>query len=135
MAVADSARPATVRVLLAESDELIASILRHRLEREGWSVELAPDGESAKAALPASRFALVVLDLKLAGTNGFELLRQIRQEPGAQSPVILLSSSTNEQDLVRGFELGADDYLFKPFSPIEFVARARRLLKGAGGRS
>ncbi len=117
------------RVLVADGDALTAALLRHRLEGDGWPVEVATDGAGAQAALAAGGIALAVLSTKLPGANGFELLRQVRQQPGPQPAIFLLSYSANEQDLARAFDLGADDFLTKPFSPVEFLARARRLLR------
>ena len=116
-------------MLVAEGDALTASILRHRLMRDGWRVEVASEGAEALNILAGGQVVLAVLSTKLPGANGFELVRAIRQGAGPQPGIMLLSFSTNEQDLVRGFELGADDYLLKPFSPVEFLARARRLLR------
>ena len=124
----EAAAPARV-VVLAEDDELIASVVKHRLEREGIAVRHFTDGASAAEAVPRLRPALAVLDVKMPGMDGFELLGRLRAEPAlAGLPIMMLTSMGNEQDVVRGLQLGADDYVVKPFSPVELVARVHRLL-------
>ena len=119
-------------VLIADADTLTASLLRHRLERDGWPVTVVDDGEAALDVLARVPTALAVLSIRLPGIGGFELLRRIRTFDPPQPTVLLLSYSSNERDLVRAFDLGADDYLLKPVSPLEFLARARRLLRFSG---
>jgi DNA-binding response OmpR family regulator len=116
-------------VLLAEDDELIASVVSHRLSREGYDVRHCADGAAALAAAAESRADLAVLDVKMPAMDGFELLARLRALPAwADVPVLFLTSLGGEQDLVRAFDLGANDYVLKPFSPAELVARVRRLL-------
>jgi DNA-binding response OmpR family regulator len=129
--VSPEAAPAGGCILVAENDPLTAGLLRHRLARDGWPVTVVSDGTAAQQVLNGGDVALAVLSTRLPGTSGFELVRLIRQQAGRQPAVILLSHSTHEQDLVQAFALGADDYLLKPFSPVEFLARARRLLRAS----
>ncbi len=118
------------RVLVAEDDEISATILVHRLEKEGLDVVRFKDGQQALDAALADRPDLVVLDVKMPGLDGFEVLERLRKNPSfANTPVIMLTSMGQEADVVRGFRLGADDYILKPFSPIELSARVRRLLR------
>ncbi len=130
--VQSSVRPGAAArrvVLLAEDDDLIASVLKHRLERGGLAVEHFSDGASAAAAAAKLRPALAILDVKMPGMDGFELLGRLRGEAAlARMPIMMLTSMGNEQDVVRGLALGADDYVVKPFSPVEVVARVHRLL-------
>jgi len=123
--------PAQGAALVAEDDEQLAYILRFILEREGFEVHAAPDGRTAKeliATLPPP--AIVVLDVMLPHVNGYELLAQVRSTAGWQAvPVIMLTARSQEQDIVRGLEAGANDYMVKPFKPEELRARIRRLLK------
>jgi len=127
-----AARPgATARqvVLLAEDDELVASVVTHRLEREGMTVRRFTDGAAAAEAAPKLRPSLAILDAKLPGLDGFELLGRLRADASlARMPIMLLTSVGSERDVVRGLGLGADDYVVKPFSPLEVVARVHRLL-------
>ena len=122
--------PAAPRlVLLAEDDELIVSVVKHRLEREGITVRHFADGLAASRAAALLRPALAILDVNVPRMDGFELLGRLRAEPALQRmPVMMLISMGSEQDVVRGLELGADDYIVKPFSPVELVARVHRHL-------
>ena len=117
--------------LVAEDDEQIAYILRFILEREGFQVHAAPDGRTAKeliGTLPPP--AIVVLDVMLPHVDGYELLALLRAKPEWKAvPVIMLTARSQEQDIVRGLEAGANDYMVKPFKPEELRARIRRLLK------
>ena len=117
--------------LVAEDVEQIAYILRFILEREGFTVHAAPDGRTAQqliATLPPP--ALVLLDVMLPHADGFELLARLRATAGWEKvPVIMLTARSQEQDIVRGLEAGANDYMIKPFKPDELRARVRRLLK------
>ena len=123
--------PGSASALVAEDDEQLAYILRFILEREGFEVHAAPDGRTAKeliTTLPPP--AIVVLDVMLPHADGFELLAQLRATAGWQAvPVIMLTARSQEQDIVRGLEAGANDYMVKPFKPEELRARIRRLLK------
>lgn len=117
------------RVLLAEDDELIAAVVRHRLGREGYDVTHRADGLTALDTAQTEPFDLGVFDVKMPALDGFGLLEKLRALPAWRTtPIILLTSLGAEKDLVRGFSLGASDYVVKPFSPAELVARARRLL-------
>ncbi|HUF75796.1 MAG TPA: response regulator [Longimicrobiales bacterium] len=117
------------RVLVAEDDEISATILLHRLEKEGLDVVRFEDGQDAYEAAQAEVPDLVILDVKMPGMDGFEVLGRLRKDPRyARTPIIMLTSLGQEADVVRGFGLGADDYILKPFSPTELTARVRRLL-------
>jgi diguanylate cyclase (GGDEF)-like protein len=119
-------------VVLAEDDELIATVVKHRLEREGVTVRHFADGAAAAAATPQLHPSLAILDVKMPAMDGFELLGRLRGERSlARMPIMMLTSMGSEQDVVRGLELGADDYMVKPFSPAELVARVHRLLSRA----
>lgn len=118
------------RVLLAEDDELIASVVSHRLGRAGFDVSHFVDGESALAVAPSTDWSAAILDVKMPVMDGFELLERLRALPNFREvPILILTSLGNEADLVRGFALGASDYVVKPFSPTEVVARVRRLVR------
>src|SRR3954469_10318833 len=117
--------------LVVEQDEQLCHILRFIFEREGFAVELARDGRSAEEAIATlAPPAIVTLALMLPHMDGYELLRRIRKTTGWQSvPVIVLTARSQEKDIARGLEAGADDYLVKPFDPDELRARVRRLGK------
>ena len=116
-------------VVLAEDDPVTATLIRHRLQREGFEVRHFRDGSGALTAVNDD-VALFVLDVKMPGLDGFTVLRQLRANPRlAKVPILMLTAMGREEDIVRGFSLGASDYVTKPFSPAELLARIRRLLK------
>jgi DNA-binding response OmpR family regulator len=112
-----------------EDEERIAEVVKSYLERDGHMVVRAASGEDALADIAARRPDLVVLDLGLPGMPGEDVCRRIRA--GSDVPIVMLTARDGEEDLVRGLELGADDYLTKPFSPRELAARVRALLRRA----
>ena len=117
------------RVLVAEDDEISATILLHRLEKEGLDVARFKDGQDAYEAALAEIPDLIILDVKMPGMDGFEVLGRLRKDARfSRIPIVMLTSLGQEADVVRGFGLGADDYVLKPFSPTELSARVRRLL-------
>src|SRR5512140_341485 len=119
-------------VMVIEDEKEIRDLLKYNLERSGFRVAAFADGEQGLEQLFAARPDLVVLDLMLPGRNGLEILREVRGEPAtADLPVIVLTARGAEMDKLLGFEHGADDYLTKPFSPRELVARAQALLRRA----
>ncbi len=120
-------------ILVVEDDHHLAELIKFRLMREGFSVRVAADGDQALAEfdrLPLPE--LVILDVMLPYRNGYELLADLRARPGwAQVPVIMLTGRTKEEDVVQGLNLGANDYLAKPFRPAELVARIHKLVAAA----
>jgi len=117
-------------VLVAEDDDITAKILVHRLEKDAFRVLRFDNGDEAYRGALHETPALVVLDVKMPGMDGFEVLSRLRKTPSyARVPVMMLTSMGSEADVVRGFDLGADDYMLKPFSPTELLARIRRLLR------
>jgi DNA-binding response OmpR family regulator len=122
---------ARARLLIVEDDVHISFLLGYLAEKEGFETETIADGRAAAARIAAGPAAdLVLLDVMLPYTDGFELLAQLRANPAWEGvPVIILTSRTREHDAVRALGLGADDYLNKPFSPAELIARIRRRLK------
>ena len=119
-------------VLVIEDEKEIQELLRYNLERAGFRVAVAGDGDSGLERLFAARPDVLVLDLMLPGTSGLDVLREVREEPATRElPVVVLTARSTEMDKLIGFERGADDYLTKPFSPKELVARIRALLRRA----
>jgi DNA-binding response OmpR family regulator len=117
-------------VMVIEDEKEIRDLLKYNLEREGFRVAAAADGEQGLQQIFASRPAAVVLDLMLPGRSGLEILREVREEPATHDlPVLVLTARGAEMDKLLGFEHGADDYLTKPFSPRELIARLRALLR------
>ena len=132
-----AARPANGEqtvILVVEDERDISELMRFNLEQERFKVITAADGESALAAVRRERPALVILDLMLPGIPGLEVCRQLRsQEATARLPIVIVTAKAAEADRIVGLEMGADDYLTKPFSPRELVARVRAVLRRAYG--
>ena len=115
-------------ILVVDDEPAIVTVVRERLAREGFAVQAVASGEEALAYLDISPADLVVLDVMLPGIDGFEVLRRIRGS-GSAVPVIVLTARDEDVDKIVGLELGADDYLVKPFNPRELSARIRAVLR------
>ncbi len=117
-------------VLVVEDEPDIRELVRYNLERSGFRVVEAEDGEAALALVRSERPALVILDLMLPEADGMEICRILRGKPEtAALPIVMLTAKAGEVDRVLGLELGADDYITKPFSPRELIARVRAVLR------
>ena len=122
----------STRILIVEDDPDIAELVAHYLDKAGFTTERIVSGRDALAAIAAKLPDLVVLDLMLPQVDGLEICRTVRSdEKTAAIPIIMLTARADESDRIVGLELGADDYLAKPFSPNELVARVRALLRRA----
>jgi len=123
-----------MRILVVEDDRKVASFIRKGLEEEGHAVEVAGDGAAAiERATDGAPWDLVVLDVMLPKGDGFHVLKEVRRQ-GFRMPVLMLTARDAVGDKVTGLDLGADDYLSKPFAFEEFLARVRALLRRGGGR-
>lgn len=118
------------RILIVEDDAHLAEGLRYNLEREGYEVDVAADGDTAWEQVQAEAPDLMLLDLMLPGMDGYTVLERLR-DGSPHPPVIILSARDAEADKIRGFDVGADDYVTKPFSLGELLARIRTRLKDA----
>jgi len=118
-------------ILVVEDEQAIADLVRAYLRRDGFEVIWASSGEQALEELPRHPVRLVVLDIGLPGIDGFEVCRRLRARTGV--PILVLSARDDEVDRVAGLEAGADDYVTKPFSPRELVARVKAILRRASG--
>jgi DNA-binding response OmpR family regulator len=118
-------------ILIVEDEQAIADLVRAYLRRDGFDVVWARSGEQALEELSRHPVRLVVLDIGLPGIDGFEVCRRLRSRTGV--PILILSARDEEVDRVAGLEAGADDYVVKPFSPRELVARVKAILRRAGG--
>ena len=116
------------RILVAEDEPGIALGLEDDLRLEGWDVEMVGDGVSAAKRAREDRFDLILLDVMLPGRDGFDVCRELRKA-GVQTPIIMLTAKGQEAEKVLGLDLGADDYVTKPFSPRELRARIRAALR------
>jgi two-component system response regulator CpxR len=119
----------SAQVLLADDDVELAGMLTEYLEREGFAVTAVHDGEAAARLALSGSYQIVVLDVMMPGVNGFDVLRRIRAQ--SRIPVLLLTAKGDALDRVLGLEMGADDYLPKPFNPQELAARIRAILRRA----
>jgi DNA-binding response OmpR family regulator len=119
------------RVLVVDDDATVADVVRRYLERDGYAVQLASDGETALRLAVEHQPDLVVLDLMLPGIDGLEVCRRLRA--GSDVPVVMLTALGEESDRVLGLQLGADDYVTKPFSPRELALRVASVLRRARG--
>ena len=111
------------KILIIEDEEAIADLEKDNLELSGFEVEIAADGETGLKRALDEDFQLVILDLMLPGVDGFEICRQVREKKN--TPIIMVSAKKDDIDKIRGLGLGADDYMTKPFSPSELVARVK----------
>ncbi|MBI3377818.1 MAG: response regulator [Nitrospirae bacterium] len=123
------------KILIVDDEKDIVELIAYNLKKEGFVTDSAPDGETALAKIKKGNYDLVILDLMLPGLQGVELCRIIRNDiQMASLPVIMLTAKGEEVDRVLGLEMGADDYITKPFSPRELVARVNAVLRRAKER-
>ncbi len=127
-------QPKKERILIIEDEEEIASLIQYNLEREGYRVTVVSDGNDAPSAFREQRPDLALLDLMLPGLSGLDICRIVKSDSDTKAiPVIMLTAKGEESDIVAGLELGADDYITKPFSPRILIARVRACLRRAKG--
>ncbi len=115
------------RILVAEDDDNIRNLLASYLSVSGYEIDAVGDGDTALDRLNSSDYVMAVLDIMLPGTDGLEICRQVRER--FDLPILLLTALGEEQDRIEGFQTGADDYVVKPFSPRELVARVQAILR------
>lgn len=121
-----------MHILVAEDDPDIADLIAHYLRKQGWTPHVEPAGDRALAYARQHGVDVAVLDVMLPGLSGLEICRALRGDPAtAPVPIIMVTARAEETDRIMGLDLGADDYLAKPFSPNELVARIRALLRRA----
>jgi DNA-binding response OmpR family regulator len=119
-----------MRILLVEDDAAVADTVRRSLATEGHSADLAPDGQSARYHASANAYDAILLDLNLPDASGFDLIGDLRRSHPTV-PVVMLTGRSSKEDVVRGFEVGADDYITKPFDVRELLARLRAVIRRA----
>lgn len=128
-----SEEPLAKTVLIIEDEQEIRDLLAHYLRKEGFLPLVAPDGETGLALVRSERPDMILLDIMLPKMDGLELLRIVRTDPAvARTPLLMLTAKGDETDRVVGLELGADDYIPKPFSPREVVARIKAIFRRSG---
>jgi len=117
-------------ILIVDDEADIVELVSYNLKKEGFTVDSASDGEAALRKIRKGKYTLVILDLMLPGIQGMELCRILRNEPKtAALPIIMLTAKGEEVDKILGLEMGADDYMAKPFSPRELIARVKAVLR------
>jgi two-component system phosphate regulon response regulator PhoB len=122
--------PKPTQVLVVEDEEALAQLLKYNLEKEGYSVAVAKDGEEAMVSADETKPDLIVLDWMLPKTPGIEVCRRLRaRQDTRNTPIVMLTARTEESDRIRGLDVGADDYLTKPFSMNELLARLRAVMR------
>lgn len=118
------------RILVVEDESDINELIRYNLDKAGFITDWAKDGEEAFNKVLTKKFHLIILDLMLPGMDGYDLCKKVKSDPTLASiPIIMLTARSEEVDKVLGLELGADDYITKPFSPRELVARVKAVLR------
>src|SRR5215510_11197845 len=118
------------RIVVAEDDRDIADLIAHYLHKAGWTAHVSPTGDEALAHIRREHVDLVILDVMLPGLSGLEVCRALRaDETTSALPIIMVTARAEETDRIIGLDIGADDYISKPFSPNELVARVRALMR------
>ncbi|HET9294434.1 MAG TPA: response regulator transcription factor [Gemmatimonadales bacterium] len=120
-----------MKVLVVEDDRKVAGFIEQGLKEEGWIVDVAPDGEEATMLAHVYQYDVILLDVVLPKKNGFQVAAELRRE-GRNTPILMLTSRDAVEDVVRGLDAGADDYLSKPFRFEELLARMRALVRRGG---
>ena len=123
----------SMKLLVVEDDRMLLELIRRALIEDGFTVDVAPDGEQAEPLAFMNEYDGIILDLVLPGKSGLQLLQQMRRE-GRSTPTLILTGRRAKQDIVRGLDIGADDYLTKPFDLDELKARIRALVRRGGGQ-
>ena len=122
------------KILVVDDEEDILELVRYNLVREGYPVVCAASGEAALKSATSDPVDLIILDLMLPGIDGLEVTRRLKQNPDtADTPIVMLTAKNEEADIVTGLELGADDYVTKPFSPRILIARMKAVIRRRSG--
>ncbi len=117
------------KIVLAEDEPQIARLIEFKLKKEGYQVTWKENGKEALEAIKAEEPDLVILDVMMPVMDGYEVLRRLKEDENLKSiPVIMLTARAQERDVVKGIDLGAEDYITKPFHPAELLARVKRIL-------
>lgn len=117
------------KIVLAEDEPQIARLIEFKLKKEGYQVTWKENGEEALKAIKADKPDLILLDIMMPVMDGYEVLRRLREDENLKSiPVVMLTARAQERDVVKGIDVGAEDYITKPFHPAELLARVKRIL-------
>ena len=115
-------------LLLGEDDPMLASLLKYKLERAGYRVSIAEDGRQVKKSLSDNSIDMIITDIMMPYFSGMELVDFVRNILGSDLPILLISSASNEENILKAFSLGADDFISKPVSPAELQVRIARVI-------
>lgn len=118
-----------MQILIAEDDELILKTIEHKLKKEGYEVVLTRNGKEAINKIESEDIDLIITDIMMPFASGLEIISAVRKSKNATTPIMILSSLGQEDVVVEAFDLGANDFMVKPFSPIELSVRVKKLLK------
>lgn len=117
------------KIVLAEDEPQIARLIEFKLKKEGYQVTWKENGEEALKAIKADKPDLILLDVMMPVMDGYEVLRRLKEDENLRSiPVVMLTARAQERDVVKGIDMGAEDYITKPFHPAELLARVKRIL-------
>ncbi len=117
-----------MKILVCEKEEVLLTALEFRLQRKGFTVELAKNGAQALEKLKQNNYDIAIIGTEVEEVSGLEVIRQLRQEMRTDMPVIAIAPLEAEEEILQAFELGATDFVTKPFKPVELVLRVRRIL-------
>lgn len=121
------------KIVLAEDEPQIARLIEFKLEKEGYQVTWKENGEEALKAIKADKPDLILLDVMMPVMDGYEVLRRLKEDESLKSiPVVMLTARAQERDVVKGIDLGAEDYITKPFHPAELLSRVKRIVGKPG---
>lgn len=120
-----------MKILVADDDQLILKTLEHKLGKDGYEVIACKDGREAIEKISENKVDLIITDIMMPFASGLEILNSIRHSENADTPVVILSGLGQENVVLEGFNLGADDYIVKPFSPNELSVRVKRILENS----
>ncbi len=127
-----TSRPKPIEILLAEDEEHIAKLICFKLARDGFKVSVAKNGQDAVDQLGARPWSLVILDVMMPILNGWQVLESLKSSPASGTPVLMLTARQGQKDVARASELGATQFLSKPFDPAELSIRVKKLVQQKG---
>ncbi len=117
-----------MKVLICEDDEMVLKMVEFKLQKEGYEVHLASDGKEALEKVKSIKPDIIITDIMMPYLTGLEIVHQVRKEMGLETPIIIVSSIGLEKTVLEAFQLGADDFITKPFSPNELSVRVKKIL-------
>jgi len=126
--------PNLKKILICEDEEILLTALKFRLQKQGYELFLAADGQQAKVAIQSEKPDLIVTDIDVPEISGLELVRLVRNDMGLKVPIVIIAPLENEDLILEAMRAGADDFVTKPFKPVELVLRIRRIFQDIASR-